>query len=152
MKIADILTVDRVSSGLTFTSKKKALEDLAQLLGKGAASLSSSDILASLSAREKLGSTGLGHGVAIPHGRIAGVENSIGAIMRLKHPLDYEAHDGHPVDLIFGLLVPQGATEAHLKHLAAIAEMFSDELFCKKARATTDSKELFQLIAEHTPA
>lgn len=152
MKIAEILSADRVSSGLTFTSKKKALEDLAQLLAKGAKSVAATDILTSLSTREKLGSTGLGHGVAIPHGRIAGIENSVGAIMRLKHPLDYDAHDGHPVDLIFGLLVPQGATEAHLKHLAAIAEMFSDEVFCKKARAATDSQALFQLIADYTPA
>ncbi|SEQ78684.1 PTS IIA-like nitrogen-regulatory protein PtsN [Solimonas aquatica] len=152
MKIAEILSADRVSSGPSFTSKKKALEELAQLLAKGASNLSPSDVLTSLSAREKLGSTGLGHGVAIPHGRIAGVENSIGAIMRLKHPLDYDAHDGHPVDLIFGLLVPHGATEAHLKHLAAIAEMFSDEVFCKKARAASDSQALYQLIADYNPA
>src|SRR3546814_2555852 len=74
-----------------------------------AGDLDAGDILGSLSAREKLGSTGLGHGVAIPHGRMAGVDDSIGAFIRLRHPLDYDAHDGHPVDLIFGLLVPQGA-------------------------------------------
>ncbi len=72
--------------------------------------------------------------------------------MRLKHPLDYEAHDGHPVDLIFGLLMPQGATEAHLKHLAAIAEMFSDEAFCKEARAAANDAALFALIARYQPA
>ncbi|WP_028009395.1 PTS sugar transporter subunit IIA [Solimonas flava] len=152
MKIADILSAERVSLGHTFTSKKKALEELSQLLARGAEGVSAADILASLSAREKLGSTGLGHGVAIPHGRIAGVSDSVGAFMRLKHPLDYEAHDGHPVDLIFGLLVPQGATEAHLKHLAAIAEMFSDESFCKKAREAADDRALFQLIADYKPA
>ncbi|WP_020649686.1 PTS sugar transporter subunit IIA [Solimonas variicoloris] len=152
MKIADILSAERVSLGHTFTSKKKALEELSQLLARGTEGVSAADILASLSAREKLGSTGLGHGVAIPHGRIAGVSDSVGAFMRLKHPLDYEAHDGHPVDLIFGLLVPQGATEAHLKHLAAIAEMFSDESFCKKAREATDDRALFQLIGDYKPA
>lgn len=152
MKIAEILTAERVGQGLTFTSKKKALEELAQLLSRGADGVSASDILTSLSAREKLGSTGLGHGVAIPHGRIAGISGSVGAFMRLKHPLDYEAHDGHPVDLIFGLLVPHGATEAHLKHLAAIAEMFSDENFCKQARAATDDKALFALIAGYSAA
>lgn len=152
MKIAEVLSADRVAQGLTFTSKKKALEELAQILARGAQGVATSDILTSLSAREKLGSTGLGHGVAIPHGRIAGVQGSVGAFMRLKHPLDYDAHDGHPVDLIFGLLVPQGATEAHLKHLAAIAEMFSDESFCKRARAATDDKALYQLIADYSPA
>lgn len=152
MKIADILSAERVSLGHTFTSKKKALEELSQLLARGVEGVTAADILASLSAREKLGSTGLGHGVAIPHGRIAGVNDSVGAFMRLKHPLDYEAHDGHPVDLIFGLLVPQGATEAHLKHLAAIAEMFSDESFCKKAREAADDQTLFRLIADYKPA
>ncbi|MGH8447179.1 MAG: PTS IIA-like nitrogen regulatory protein PtsN [Solimonas sp.] len=152
MKIAEILLPERVSLGHTFTSKKKALEELSQLLARGIGGVAAADILTSLAAREKLGSTGLGHGVAIPHGRMAGVNDSIGAFMRLKHPLDYDAHDGHPVDLIFGLLVPQGATEAHLKHLAAIAEMFSDESFCKKAREAGDDKALFQLISDYKPA
>src|SRR5690606_38825765 len=120
------------TQGQTFTSKKKALEELANLLARGVPGVQPSDILTSLSTREKLGSTGLGHGVAIPHGRIAGVSQSVGAFMRLKHPLDYDAHDGQPVDLVFGLLVPQGATETHLKHLAAIAEMFSDSTFCQQ--------------------
>ncbi len=153
MKIADILSPDRVSHGQTFTSKKKALEELANLLAKGVTGVSAADILTSLSAREKLGSTGLGHGVAIPHGRMAGVNQSIGAFMRLKHPLDYDAHDGQPVDLIFGLLVPQGATETHLKHLAAIAEMFSDNDFCRQARETPEgSDNLFKLLSAYAPA
>ncbi len=152
MKIAEILSPDRVSQGHTFTSKKKALEELAALLARGVPGIQPADILASLMAREKLGSTGLGHGVAIPHGRLAGVSKSVGAFMRLKHPLDYDAHDGQPVDLIFGLLVPQGATETHLKHLTAIAEMFSDTAFCQKARASADEAALYMLICAYTPA
>ncbi|HEY0973457.1 MAG TPA: PTS sugar transporter subunit IIA [Solimonas sp.] len=151
MKIAEILSADRVSHGHTFTSKKKALEELALLLGRGVTGVDTGDILNSLSAREKLGSTGLGHGVAIPHGRMAGVSQSVGAFMRLKHPLDYDAHDGQPVDLVFGLLVPQGATEAHLKHLAAIAEMFSDEAFCRKLRAADNETALNALLQGYTP-
>jgi PTS system nitrogen regulatory IIA component len=151
MKIAEILSPDRVSQGHTFTSKKKALEELSQLLARGVPGVLSADILTSLSAREKLGSTGLGHGVAIPHGRMPGVTQSVGAFMRLKHPLDYDAHDGQPVDLVFGLLVPQGATEAHLKHLAAIAEMFSDTAFCAQAREAADEGALFKLLSAYTP-
>lgn len=147
MKLTEILSAERVVAGGTYTSKKKALEDLGRLLGKGASGVEPADILASLAAREKLGSTGLGHGVAIPHGRMAGVEGSVGAFMRLKHPLDYEAHDGLGVDLVFGLLVPQNATEAHLKHLAAIAEMFSDEVFCEKLRKAEDDAALFALLS-----
>jgi PTS system nitrogen regulatory IIA component len=152
MKLTEIVTADRVSSGHTFTSKKKALEELSKLLAKGADGVGSVEILNALAAREKLGSTGLGHGVAIPHGRMAGVPGSVGAFMRLKHPLEYDAHDGQGVDLVFGLLVPQNATETHLKHLAAIAEMFSDEGFCKKARAAADEKALYELLAGFQPS
>ena len=151
MKLAEILSADRVASGHTFTSKKKALEELSNLLAKGAG-VPAADILTSLSGREKLGSTGLGHGVAIPHGRMAGISGSVGAFMRLKHPLDYDAHDGNGVDLIFGLLVPQNASETHLKHLAAIAEMFSDDAFCRRMRDATDDAALFALLNSFTPS
>ncbi|HUP93156.1 MAG TPA: PTS sugar transporter subunit IIA [Solimonas sp.] len=151
MKLTEILSPERVTSGHTFTSKKKALEELSKLLGQGAG-VAAADILNSLAAREKLGSTGLGHGVAIPHGRMAGVSQSVGAFMRLKNALDYDAHDGHGVDLVFGLLVPQAANETHLKHLAAIAEMFSDEAFCKKLRSAGDDKALFEMLAAFTPS
>lgn len=150
MKLSEILGADRVLSGPSVTSKKKALEELSTLLAKGASALNAGDVFNSLTGREKLGSTGLGHGVAIPHGRMAGVETSVGAFMRLKHPVDYDSHDGNPVDLVFGLLVPQAATEAHLKHLAAIAEMFSDEAFCAKLRGASDDRALYSLLSGYT--
>ena len=151
MKLSEILSGDRVVAGAALGSKKKVLEELSRLLA-GGTTLASGDIFNSLIGREKLGSTGLGHGVAIPHGRVAGVPQSVGAFMRLKHAIDYDAHDGQPVDLVFGLLVPQQATEEHLKHLAAIAEMFSNEQFCAKLRDTTDDKQLHKLITSYTPA
>lgn len=146
MKLNAILSADRVASGVSVTSKKKALEELSRLLAKGTDKLSSTDIFNGLTAREKLGSTGLGHGVAIPHGRMAGISNSVGAFVRLKHPVDYDAHDGQPVDLVFGLVVPVAATEEHLKHLAAIAEKFSEEGFCKQVRAAKDDAALHGLL------
>jgi PTS system nitrogen regulatory IIA component len=146
MKLNAILSADRVASGVSVTSKKKALEELSRLLAKGTDKLSSTDIFNGLTAREKLGSTGLGHGVAIPHGRMAGIANSVGAFVRLKHPVDYDAHDGQPVDLVFGLVVPVAATEEHLKHLAAIAEKFSEEEFCKQVRAARDDAALHGLL------
>lgn len=152
MKLTEILSADRVLSGTAVTSKKKALEELSNLLAGGAANLGSHEVFNSLVGREKLGSTGLGHGVAIPHGRVSGIERSVGAFMRLKSPVDYDAHDGNPVDLIFGLLVPQSATEAHLKHLAAVAEMFSDDAFCAKLRAAGDNASLHTLLSSYTPA
>jgi len=150
MKLSDILSADRVVAGAALGSKKKVLEELSRLLS-GGTTLASGDIFNSLVGREKLGSTGLGHGVAIPHGRVQGVSQSVGAFMRLKHAVDYDAHDGAPVDLVFGLLVPQQATEEHLKHLAAIAEMFSNEAFCGKLRETGDDKALHKLITHYTP-
>lgn len=149
MKLSDILSADRVAVAATVTSKKKALEELSVLLAKGGGSLPASDVFNGLTSREKLGSTGLGHGVAIPHGRVAGVETSVGAFMRLKQSVDYDAHDSVAVDLVFGLLVPQTATEAHLKHLAAIAEMFSDEAFCAKLRSAADEKALYALLSAY---
>lgn len=152
MKLTEILSADRVLSGAAVTSKKKALEELSHLLAAGAANLSSQEVFNSLTSREKLGSTGLGHGVAIPHGRVAAVDRSVGAFIRLKSPVDYDAHDGNPVDLVFGLLVPQNATEAHLKHLAAVAEMFSDDAFCTRLRAAPDNAGLHALLAGYAPA
>jgi nitrogen PTS system EIIA component len=147
MKLADILSSGRVATGVAVTSKKRALEEMAKLLAQGAPSVSHIDILNSLAGREKLGSTGLGHGVAIPHGRMAGISGSIGAFLRLKHAIDYETHDGQPVDLIFGLLVPQNATGEHLQHLASIAEKFSDDHFCTQVREAKDEAALHALLA-----
>ncbi len=146
MKLAEILKDSRVAAGVAVTSKKRALEEISKLLALGAPSVSHVEILASLAGREKLGSTGLGHGVAIPHGRMAGVSASVGAFIRLKHPVDYDTHDGQPVDLIFGLLVPQNATGEHLQHLAAIAEKFSDDDFCAQVHAAKDEAALHALL------
>jgi nitrogen PTS system EIIA component len=148
MNLTAILAADRVTSGVSVTSKKKALEELSRLLARGASSVPAQDIFNSLTAREKLGSTGLGHGVAIPHGRMPGVNQSVGGFIRLKHPVDYDAHDGQPVDLVFGLVVPSAATEEHLKHLAAIAEKFSDEDFCRQMRDAADDSALFSLLVQ----
>jgi PTS system nitrogen regulatory IIA component len=148
MKLAEILSGGRVASGVAVTSKKRALEEIAKLLAQGTPSVSHTDILNSLASREKLGSTGLGHGVAIPHGRMAGISAIVGAFVRLKHPVDYETHDGQPVDLMFGLLVPQNATGEHLQHLAAIAEKFSDDAFCAQVREAKDEAALYALLAK----
>ncbi|GAC1630955.1 MAG: PTS IIA-like nitrogen regulatory protein PtsN [Nevskia sp.] len=146
MKLADILSAGRVTTGVAVTSKKRALEEIAKLLAAGAPGVSQADIVNSLAGREKLGSTGLGHGVAIPHGRMSGITSSVGAFIRLKHPVDYDTHDGQPVDLIFGLLVPQHATGEHLQHLAAIAEKFSEDDFCASVHAAKDEAALLALL------
>jgi nitrogen PTS system EIIA component len=152
MNIGEIISTDRVLVQNDITSKKRALEVISQTLAAGAPELSADDILSSLTAREKLGSTGLGGGVAIPHGRMRGIENSVGAFLRIGAGVDYEASDGQKVDLVFGLLVPQNCNEEHLKILAHLAEMFLDDAFCAKARATANPQQLHALLAGYTPA
>jgi PTS system nitrogen regulatory IIA component len=146
MKIAELLSSGRVAVDVVVTSKKRALEEVAKCLALGATSAAPTDILGSLAGREKLGSTALGHGVAIPHGRLPGINTSVGAFLRLKHPIEFESHDGRPVDLVFGLIVPQQATNEHLQHLAAVAEKFSDEAFCEQLRAAADSAAVYALF------
>jgi Phosphotransferase system mannitol/fructose-specific IIA domain (Ntr-type) len=146
MNLSDILDPDRVAVGVQASSKKRVLEELARRLTTGVPGLASADVLASLATREKLGSTGLGHGIAIPHGRVSGIERSIGACLRLAFPIDYDAHDSEPVDVVFGLLVPQNATGEHLRHLAAIAERFADDGFCAEARAAAGDAALYALL------
>jgi PTS system nitrogen regulatory IIA component len=152
MKIGEIITPGRVEFQQEIRSKKRALEEISRLLAAGTPELARDDILVSLSSREKLGSTGLGGGVAIPHGRMRGIENSVGAFLRIGNGVDYEASDNHKVDLVFGLLVPQNCNEEHLKILASLAEMFLDETFCAKARAASDPRTLHELLVNYAPA
>jgi PTS system nitrogen regulatory IIA component len=153
MNIGDIINPERVRFQPELHSKKRALEEISRLLADGTPALSSDDILVSLTSREKLGSTGLGGGVAIPHGRVRGIENSVGAFLRIGGGgVDYEASDNHKVDLVFGLLVPQNCNEEHLKILARLAEMFLDEGFCSKARNTSDPRTLHDLLVNYAPA
>lgn len=151
MNIADIITPERVNFIPEINSKKRAIEEISRLLAQGAPSLKQDDIFESLTSREKLGSTGLGSGVAIPHGRMRGIENGVGAFLRIGGGVSYDASDGENVDLIFGLLVPQNCNEEHLKILAQLAEMFLDEEFCSKTRAASDPAELHALLAAYRP-
>ncbi|MGH8453637.1 MAG: PTS sugar transporter subunit IIA [Nevskiales bacterium] len=152
MNIGEIVRPEQVQFQPDIHSKKRALEEISRLLAAGAPALEADDILGSLTSREKLGSTGLGGGVAIPHGRMRGIDNSVGAFLRIGEGVDYEASDGRKVDLVFGLLVPQNCNEEHLKILAQLAEMFLDEAFCSKARATSDARQLHELLVNYVPA
>ena len=145
MKLAEVLDASRVRIDQSLSSKKRALEEISKLLS-GRDGLAEADIFNALMAREKLGSTGLGHGVAIPHGRMSETRSTTAALIRLTHGVDYDAHDGQAVDLVFGLIVPQSATEDHLKLLAAVAEKFSEEDFCKQLRAAESSEAAVELL------
>ena len=140
MKITDLLTVGRIVCAGETASKKRCLEWLGELIAQDQPDLTAREVFDTLVGRERLGSTGLGHGVALPHGRLGRLEGAIGAFVTLREGIDFDAIDHQPVDLIFALLVPDHFTDEHLKILAYLAEMFSDEAFCDQMRSA-ESKE-----------
>lgn len=146
MQLSDIITADRIEHASGIASKKRALEAVSALLASGAPQLGDNDILTSLVNREKLGSTALGKGVAIPHGRMRGTEESVAALLILDQGVDFDSNDGEPVDLIFGLIVPQEATQTHLNILKNIAEMLSDDKQVAALRASTDADAALSLV------
>ncbi len=147
MEIAELLSADRVVSGVSVSSKKRTLEAVSSLLAEAdGVELSEVDIFDGLIARERLGSTGLGHGVAIPHGRFKDVSQALGVFIKLDESIDFDAIDGEPVDLVFALMVPEECTEEHLQLLAALAEMFSDNSVRERLRQSSSSAELQEII------
>ncbi|HET6756828.1 MAG TPA: PTS IIA-like nitrogen regulatory protein PtsN [Burkholderiales bacterium] len=146
----DLLPLGNVLIDLDVSSKKRVFEQ-AGLLFENNQNISRSEVFDSLFTREKLGSTALGHGIAIPHGRIKGLKNAAGAFVRLKAPIAFDAPDGKPVNLIFVLLVPERATDLHLQILSELAQMFSDRELRESLLRAADARALHQLITEWQP-
>lgn len=145
-RLASILPSAQVLVNVDVTSKKRAFEE-AGLLFENLHGLSRALITDSLFARERLGSTGLGHAVAIPHGRIKGLKSPMAAVFRLANAIGFDAPDERPVVLLIFLLVPEAATQKHLEILSEIAEMLSDAALREKIKASTEAAELHGLIA-----
>ncbi|HZM47122.1 MAG TPA: PTS IIA-like nitrogen regulatory protein PtsN [Burkholderiales bacterium] len=148
--IAKLLPPSNVVLDLEVSSKKRVFEQVG-LLYENNHHVARSQVFDSLFAREKLGSTGLGQGIAIPHGRIKGLKEAVGAFVRLKQPIPFDAPDGQPVNLIFVLLVPDRATDLHLQILSELAQMFSDRPFRERLLASATPAEVNQLVAEWQP-
>lgn len=145
-RLASILSPSQVLAQVDVTSKKRAFEE-AGLLFEHLHGLSRALVTDSLFSRERLGSTGLGHGVAIPHGRIKGLKAPMSAVFQLATPIGFDAPDDLPVSLMIFLLVPEAATQKHLEILSEIAEMLSDADLREKLTVTSDSTELYALLA-----
>lgn len=145
-RLATILPVAQVLVHIDATSKKRAFEE-AGLLFENLHGLSRSLVTDSLFSRERLGSTGLGHGVAIPHGRIKGLKAPMAAVLQLAEPIGFDAPDEQPVKLLIFLLVPEAATQKHLEILSEIAEMLSDAGLREKLASSASETELHGLIA-----
>jgi PTS system nitrogen regulatory IIA component len=150
-RLAAILPLAHVLVGVEVTSKKRAFEE-AGLLFEEQHGLNRALVADSLFARERLGSTGLGHGVAIPHGRIKGLKSPMAAVFRLDHPIGFDAPDEQPVNLLIFLLVPEASTQKHLEILSEIAELLSDAPLRDKLKCSDTAEHLHQLIANWSSA
>ncbi|MEA3395695.1 MAG: PTS sugar transporter subunit IIA [Pseudomonadota bacterium] len=145
-RLSSILPVSQVLVHVDATSKKRAFEEVG-LLFENLHGLSRALVTDSLFARERLGSTGLGHGVAIPHGRIKGLKAPMAAVLQLAQPIGFDAPDELPVSLLIFLLVPEAATQKHLEILSEIAELLSDAPLRAQLVASASAEELHDLIA-----
>lgn len=143
MQITEFLTPDCTLCGITGGSKKRLFETIAQFAGELNVELDPEDVFDGLLTRERLGSTGIGDGVAIPHCRLPECDKTIGILMTLEQPIDYDSMDGTPVDLVFTLLVPENEANTHLEALKAIAEKFSQPLFRSALREATENQILY---------
>ena len=149
-RIARLLPVSHVVLDLDVSSKKRLFEQIG-LLFENTRQVPRARVFDSLFDREKLGSTGLGYGVAIPHGRIKTIKEPVCAFVRSAQPIAFEAPDGQPVRLVFAMLVPEHATEAHLEILSELAQMFSDADVRDALQAAPDVAAAHRLITEWSP-
>ena len=148
--IAKLLPLSNIMLDTDLTSKKRVFEQ-AGLLFENHQQVARNVVFDSLFAREKLGSTGLGQSVAIPHGRIKGIKEAVGAIIRMQNPIPFDAPDGQNVRLAFVLLVPERATDEHLQILSELAQMFCDKPFREKLLTAATPEELLQLVTQWEP-
>ena len=146
MALADLLHQDAIIPALRVNSKKQLLQELAARAAR-ITGLSEREIFDVILQRERLGSTGVGNGIAIPHGKLPKLEKLFGLFARLERPIDFEAMDGQPVDLVFLLLAPEGAGADHLKALARIARLLRDQDIAKKLRASRDAQAIYSVLA-----
>ncbi|WP_460273012.1 PTS sugar transporter subunit IIA [Celeribacter sp. ULVN23_4] len=147
MDISKILAPQSVKVVGKMTSKKRLFQDLGEIAA-GAYGLSENDTIDALQARESLGPTGVGHGVALPHARIEGLDRVVGAFMRLESPMDFDAVDRQPVDLVFALFAPAESGVDHLKALALVSRTMRDSDICAKLRSNNDPATLHAILTE----
>jgi nitrogen PTS system EIIA component len=153
MILERILKPENVLCDVSARGKKHCLEMLSELLANSAPGLPHEDIFAKLAERERLGSTGLGGGVALPHCRFAGIDETNGALLRLAEAVDFESGDGEPVDLVFGMMVPEEITDSHRDHIEKISAMLKDPAVQAQLRSARTPSALYsRFIYGHTSA
>ncbi len=145
MTISTLLSPERIFINTEITSKKRLLEFIANQVSDQY-QLTQATLYNNLLDRERLGSTGLGKGFAVPHARLADLENAIGLFIKLENPINFEAPDNEPVDLVFTIIIPDHATDQHLQTLSALAKVFSQASVCEAIRKASSSDEVVNII------
>lgn len=146
MQLEDIIKPDGVLCNATARSKKHCLEILSELLVRSTPSISSQNIFRCLNDRERLGCTGLDQGAAFPHCRVQDLEHSTAAFIKLSEPVDFDAADGEPVDLVFGMMLPNDIDDGHRADIKLIAKVLSDASLRSRLRGTTSSSDLYSAL------
>jgi len=149
MNLQSILTPDCTVCAAEGISKKRVFEKICSIAKQRISQLSEHDLLSSLNAREKMGSTGIGNGIAIPHGRLSETEEVIAVVITTKSPVEFDAIDNRPVDIFIALFVPEDSCKEHLSTLQSIAKLFSDKSMGKQVRKCTSDQALYDLIQQH---
>ena len=148
MDITELLSQDAVIDDLRATSKRQALQEMAERAALSAG-ISGREVLETILSRERLGTTGVGQGIAIPHGRLPKLDRLYGFFARLSDPINFDSIDEQPVDLIFMLLAPESAGADHLKALAKVSRILRDQATCEKLRGSDNSEALYALLTEN---
>lgn len=146
MKLTDILNEDCTMCAVPATSKKRILEILSSKAADMSENLNTYVLLESLMLREKMGSTGIGNGIAIPHGKLTSTDKAMVVVATTEEPIEFDAIDNRPVDIFIALFVPEDQCQAHLTTLQSIAKIFSNKQICKQARRCDNNKALYQLL------
>jgi PTS system nitrogen regulatory IIA component len=148
MQLHELVSPERIDCALAATSKKRLLENLSTLMRSGNPGLDDHAAFQCLIERERLGSTGVGNGIAIPHGRMRGLDKAVGAFAILESDMDYDAIDQKPVKLVFALLVPENATDEHLQLLSQIARMMADDEYRNRLLAARTSDQVYDVLCD----
>ena len=149
--VAQLISPERIKTGVETGSKKRALELLAELLASAQPNLTTEEIFACMVRRERLGSTGVGNGMALPHGRLHGLSESVCALLKLAEGVDYDASDEQPVDVLFAMLVPEDAEQRDLDTLAELAEMLTDKQFADQLRQAESADAICSACEQFEP-
>ncbi|MCA2017563.1 PTS IIA-like nitrogen regulatory protein PtsN [Vibrio tritonius] len=145
MQLSEVLTLDCTKSAVPCSSKKRALEIISEIAAEHSGQ-NATELFESMLSREKMGSTGIGNGIAIPHARMPECEKAVAVLVQCEEPIEFDAIDNRPVDLLFALLVPESQCKEHLKTLSCMAERLNDKQTLKQLRGATSDQELFDIM------